>query len=150
MPVGVAAVHRGHGRQAARQRARPRPLSALSPAGAASTRALAATVSTFTLQGPPSRTMRVHRTPGATRETLRRSSRLRDPSGSSAAPAGGAIAINHDSAAAAARGLAYPTAFFTAASSSSALNAPSRRAATRPSASNVNVQGSVGSRKAVS
>ena len=94
--------------------------------------------------------MRVHRTPGATRDTLRRSSRLRGPSGSSAAPAGGTIAIIPDRAAAAARRLAYPTAFFTAASSSSALNAPSRRAATRPLASNVKVQGSVGSRKAVS
>jgi hypothetical protein len=92
--------------------------------------------------------MRVHRTPGATRETLRRSSRLFGPRGRSAAPAGGARAINASSAAA--RRLAYPTAFFTAASSSSALKAPSRRAATRPFASNVKVHGSVGSRNAVS
>ena len=112
------------------------------------TRALGATVSTFTRHGPPSRTMRVQRTPGATRETLRRSSRLFGPSGRSAAPAGGAIASNPKKAAA--RRLAYPTAFFTAASSSSALNAPSRRAATRPFASKVKVHGSVGSRNAVS
>jgi hypothetical protein len=94
--------------------------------------------------------MRVHRTPGATRETLRRSSRLRGPSGRSAAPAAGVTVSKHDRAAAAARRLAYPTAFITAVSSSSGLNAPSRRAATRPPASKVKVQGSVGSRNAVS
>ncbi len=94
--------------------------------------------------------MRVQRTPGATRETLRRSSRLLGPSGRSAAPAGGATASNHVRATPAARRLAYPTAFFTAASSSSGLNAPSNRAATRPLASKVKVHGSVGSRNAVS
>lgn len=124
------------------------PTPKLFPAGTAITLAPAATDSTFTRHGPPSRTMRVHLTPGATRETLRRSSRLFGPSGRSAAPAGATTASNHDRATAAARRLAYPTAFFTAASSSSALNAPSRRAATRPSASKVKVHGSVGSRNA--
>jgi hypothetical protein len=113
--------------------------------------------------------MRVHRTPGTTSVTLRRSSRLRGPSGNSAAPAEGASESNQATATATApsvdfvglsrtnstvaageRPCAYPTAFFTAASSSSGLNAPSRRAATRPSASKVNVHGSVGRRKAVS
>jgi hypothetical protein len=120
------------------------------PAGAASTLAPAATVRTLTLHGPPSRTIRVQRTPGATWATLRRSSRLRGPSGSSAAPTVGVADSNPDTAAATARRLAYPTAFFTAAWSSSALKAPSRRAATRPFASNVKVHGSVGRRKAAS
>jgi hypothetical protein len=120
--------------------------------------------------------MRVQRTPGATRAAERRSSRERGPRGSSfvAADTGPANGSNHDRAAAAAaiahvvrlrpvwgrfrttwrrrgrepRADVYPTAFFTAASSSRAPKAPSMRAAIRPLASIVKTQGSVGRRNA--
>ena len=108
----------------------------------------------MTRHGPPSRTIRVQRTPGATAAPARRSSSEREPSGSSAALAGGttasATAVPSADAQTLQRktGAAY-SAFSIAASSSLALNAPSMRAATRPPASTVNTHGSLGRLKAL-
>jgi hypothetical protein len=67
------------------------------PAGTVATRTPGASESTLTRQGPPERTMRVQRTPGATSTVERRSASDRGPSGRLAA-AGAADAASSPSA----------------------------------------------------